>query len=100
MITANISDILPLRRGHFIAVLRPYKKNESPDILLGEASAKQPFSATDTTVSMLVYKSVQSGQTCTHCTTIHIFSMQSVQPGQHSIVYPSLPKKNNFLSLI
>ena len=58
-------------------------------------SAKQPFSATDTTVSMLVYKSVQSGQTCTHCTTIHTFSMQSVQPGQYSIVYPSLPKKKN-----
>jgi len=40
MITANISDILPLQCGHFIAVLRPYKKNESPDILLGEGMVR------------------------------------------------------------
>ena len=36
MTTANISDILPPRCSHFVAVIRPYKKNESPDILLGE----------------------------------------------------------------
>ena len=36
MITANISDILPLQRGHYIAAMRSCKKNRSPEILLGE----------------------------------------------------------------
>ncbi|KIJ11563.1 hypothetical protein PAXINDRAFT_15559 [Paxillus involutus ATCC 200175] len=36
---ANISDLLPLRPGHFIAVLRQQNQKEVPEILLGEVIA-------------------------------------------------------------
>ncbi|KIM68189.1 hypothetical protein SCLCIDRAFT_106465 [Scleroderma citrinum Foug A] len=39
MLTGNVSDIIPLQRGHFIVVLHPHTKNKTPEILLGEVEA-------------------------------------------------------------